>query len=312
MKTENLVESPAQVSEITEHVHNSQRLTNLHLDILNKHKLGWSVETEDLVSKSGKPTDKVGLFRSDNGFCLGTHSKRYIPCQNSELVKLIVYACEPISDLNLDYTNGGVLQDGKKIFLQIPLPDTTIGKAHVKRMITALNSHDGKTAVALGTTQTVVSCQNTFFKAYKSSDMSRVGHYSTMQKKLESLTDNLRYTILKDQEQVDFFRKLQDTQVSKQDVDTVKSLVFNIPIDPTEISTRKENLVKKFDTCIDAEFGTYGSTAWGLFNAVTRYTNHHIRDYKSSQAKLSNVMIGTGAKINSTVYSYLLNNYSNN
>lgn len=302
----------AQPTEITEHIHSSTRLTNLHLDILNKHNLGWSVETEDLISKSGKATDKVGLFRSDNGLCLGTHSKRYIPCQNSELVKLIVYASEPIQDLSLDHTMGGTLQDGRKIFLQIPLPDTTIGNAHVKRMITALNSHDGKTAVALGTTQTVVSCQNTFFKAYRSSDMSRVGHYSTMQKKLESLTNNLRYTIEKDQEQIEIFRKLHGTKITKADVEKMKSLVFNIPINPEEISTRKENLVKKFDTCLDAEFAAHGETAWGLFNAVTRYTNHHIRDYKSSQAKLTNVMIGTGAKINSMAYSFLLNNYSSN
>ena len=289
---------------ITEVVTNNERLTNLQLDLLNKHGLAWSVIEEPLFSQSGLPTTNIGLFRSDNNAHIGTHTSRYNTCQNAELAKLLVYACSPIADLNLEGSRGGEFFGGRKIFFQIPLPNTEIGTTKVNRYLTALNSFDGSTAVALGSCQTVVVCQNTFWKAYRSSDISKVGHYATMKSKLESLTEQIHFAMEKDEEQVAIFNKMYEIEINDSDIKFLTHKIFNV-MDEHNIGTRKENRMAKFQNDLQLEFAEQGKNAWGLFNGVTRYTNHSIKENQSFNGKMANVICGTGAKINSLAFEHL-------
>lgn len=287
-------------------VENNERLTNLTLDLCNKHDLSWSVEREKLVSPSGRLTDSYGLFRSDNGQHLATLSERYVPCDNFELAKMLVFASQSIEDLNVEETNGGYFKKGQKVFFQIPLPNTTIGNANVTRYLSALNSHDGSTGVALGTTQTVVSCQNSFYSAYRGTDMTRVGHNSNMRERLTRLVVLLEETITKDQDNIEKFRKMLEIVPQKEDIEAMKQLMFSIDptTPPSEISTRKTNLMHKFDHAVEVEFAEQGTNMWGLFNAVTRYTNHEMKTY-TGNGKLENVMVGQGAKLNKLAFNRL-------
>ena len=52
-----------------------------------------------------------------------------------------------------------------------------------------------------------------------------------------------------------------------------------------------------------------GATLWGLFNSVTYYTNH-IQVNNNKTERLSNVMNGAGARLNSQTYS-IINKYMN-
>jgi len=287
-------------------VENNERLTNLTLDLCSKHDLAWSVEREKLVSPSGRTTDSYGLFRSDNGQHLATLSERYVPCDNFELAKMLVFASQSIEELNIEQSNGGLFKSGQKVFFQIPLPNAEVGNAVVKRQLTALNSHDGSTGVALGTTQTVVVCQNTFYRAYRGTEMTRVGHNSNMRERLTKLVVQMEETIANDQLNIEKFRKMLEIVPQKEDIEAMKQLVFALPdnVDPNDISTRKTNLMKKFDHAVDIELAEQGTNLWGLFNAVTRYTNHDMKTY-SGNAKLENVMVGQGAKINQTAFNRL-------
>ena len=287
-------------------VENNERLTNLTLDLCAKHDLSWSVEREKLVSPSGRITDSYGLFRSDNGHHLATLSERYVPCDNFELAKMLVFASQSIEDLNVEETNGGYFKKGQKVFFQIPLPNTTIGNANVTRYVSALNSHDGSTGVALGTTQTVVSCQNTFYSAYRGTDMTRVGHNSNMRERLTKLVVLLEETITKDQDNIEKFRKMLEIVPQKEDIEAMKQLMFSLDpnVQPADISTRKTNLMHKFDRAVEVEFAEQGTNMWGLFNAVTRYTNHEMKTY-TGNGKLENVMVGQGAKLNKLAFNRL-------
>ena len=296
---------------ITDAVMNNEHLTNLQLDLLNKHGLAWRVIEEPLVSQSGLPTNQIGLFRSDNNAHLGTHTTRYNPCQNSELAKMLVYACSPIEDLDLQGSRGGEFFAGKKVFFQIPLPSVTIGKTDVIRFLTALNSFDGSTAVALGTTQTVVVCQNTFYKAYRNAEMSKVGHYSTMKAKLEALTEQIYFTIQKDMEQVDLFRRMEQTEIYDTDIVALKHKIFSVE-DAMNIGTRKQNRMLKFDGDMELEFAEQGRNAWGLFNAVTRYTNHSLKPTQSYNSKMANVICGVGAKMNAVAFDHITKSFNLN
>jgi len=258
-------------------VDDNDRLINLTLDLCNKHGLSWSVEREKLISPSGRETTSFGLFRSDNGAHLSTMSGRYVPCDNFELAKMLVFASQSISDLNVEDTNGGSFKNGQKVYFQIPLPNAEIGHANVTRNLTALNSHDGTTGVALGTTQTVVSCQNSFYTAYRGAEMKRVGHNSNMYDRLKELVLQIEQTIANDQKNIETFKRMTEIVPTYAAVDAMKELVFALPTeeDDKEISTRKSNLLKKFDRCLEIEFSEQGGTMWGLFNAVTRYKSRN-------------------------------------
>lgn len=296
---------------ITDAITSDERLTNLHLDLLNQHGLAWRVVEEPLVSISGLPTNQIGLFRSDNNAHLGTHTTRYNPCQNAELAKMLVYACSPIQDLDIYQTRGGDFYGGKKVFFQIMLPSVSVGKTEVKRYLTALNSFDGSTAVALGTTQTVVVCQNTFFKAYRNAEMSKVGHYSTMKAKLEALSEQMKYTIAQDIEQVERFRRMLEIPVFDTDIIALRNKLFNLS-QGEEAKTRKQNRMDKFYADVETEFAEQGANAWGLFNGVTRYTNHSLKTGGTYNDKMANVICGIGAKMNAVALDHITTQFNLN
>ena len=141
-------------------------------DILENTKTNWSVKKLPLVSAvDGLATDSYGIFRNDNNKWLGTVKDRYEPMQNAKLIELLVQASEM---LNLEITKGGMLNNGSKVFYQMQLQDEHIGKSGVKRFLTAANSHDGSSSIAFGTTNTVIVCENTFYKSYK--DLAKAKH----------------------------------------------------------------------------------------------------------------------------------------
>jgi len=291
-------------------VQNDERLMNLTLDLVNNHGLAWSVQKEPLFTADGLETKSFGIFSTDNGMWLSSMSEHYHTLDNFELAKLLIFAGQSVDNLDIENSNGGMFREGRKVFIQIPLPKEEIGNAQVVRHLTALNSHDGSSSVAFGTTQTVVACQNTFYKVYRSKDMTRIGHHSTMRTRLEETIQNLETTIRQDQHTIEKFRKMLEITPQKEDIKGLKDRLFSVT-DETTPSTRKSNLMAKFDRSVEIEFAKEGTNLWGLFNAVTRYTNHEMKSNYRKNDKLENVMIGSGSKLNTLAYNHLVQ-YVNN
>jgi hypothetical protein len=57
------------------------------------------------------------------------------------------------------------------------------------------------------------------------------------------------------------------------------------------------------------EYNTHGETAYGLFNAVTRYTNHSVT-YKDLDSKRKALMFGTAARINENALNIIEATYA--
>jgi phage/plasmid-like protein (TIGR03299 family) len=290
-------------------------LLNLTLEVLTKFGISWETQKLKLVSENGLETKNYGLFRSDNGLWLGTHSEQYNVLQNYDLVKNVVYAAQSVNDLDLERISGGMFGEGRKVYIQIPLPNQNVGEAELTRNLTALNSHDGSTSVAFGTTQTNISCQNTFYQAYKSKDITRIKHHSNMASKIQEVVTSLEQTIRLDQQSLDRFRRMLEIEFDNIDIENLKKSIFNVQLTEDEeekLTTRKQNIIKSFDECVEIELAKEGTNAWGLFNAVTRYTNHKITTRKRGnieRTSLENVMVGAGARINNLAYSYLVDKY---
>lgn len=274
-------------------------------NVLEQTKTNFSVKKVELVSIEGHKTESFGVFRTDNGSCLGTVKGRYLPMQNANLVELLLQATET---LNLDVTNGGTLKGGARVFYQIGLTDEFIGNSSVKRNITALNTHDGTGSIGFGSTNTVVICQNTFFKAYKDNAMQKVRHTTNSAERLNQLVLELKQQLSNDEQLMTTFKRMADVQLKDEMVERVIKKLFAVnPNQNTdEISTRKKNQVVAFADSLKTEMSLEGNTVWGLFNAVTRYTNH-VASPKDEQRKTDYLMNGQGAVLSNLAFNELLN-----
>jgi len=271
-------------------------------ELLEASKLNWTVTKEELFSGDGKPTNSYGMFRSDTNAWLGTVGDRYIPMQNYELAETIIQAAQ---GLELETMRGGLFANGRKIFLQVSLPDENIGMGGVKRWITATNSHDGSLSIGFGSTSTVIKCSNTFYQAFKGLDKFR--HTVSASSRVQSAMADMRRAMQLDQGLMDNFKRMADIELKDEMIESVIRKIFNVDAgsNQKDVSTRKFNQVQAFANSLQTEVELEGKTLWALFNGVTRYTNHQ-QNFESVESKNEYLMTGTGYKMSNIAFDDIM------
>jgi phage/plasmid-like protein (TIGR03299 family) len=276
-------------------------LHNQTLELLLQTATNWTVNKLPLVTQDGLPTESFGMFRNDNNLWLGTIGKQYEPIQNFEIVETLIATTEEISEKH----KGGMLFNGKKVYYQSEIDPIQVANDEVKRYVTILNSHDGSSSLGFGFSNTVVVCQNTFYKAMK--DVQRFRHTTTAKERLEIARKQVREILLAENEVMETYQRMADKKITNNAIKMVVADLFDFkPEDfenPVEdFSTRKVNDIAKFKAIMDSEFASHGETLWGLFNAVTWKTNH--ADVKRNN-QVENVMVGSGYKKNNSAFKIL-------
>lgn len=276
-----------------------KNLNEKTFDLLESTGLNWTVSKQQLFTGNGTPTESYGiikrhLYKDETPKWLGTVGNQYVPYQNFELAETLIQATD---EMNISLNRGGSLCGDKKIYLQAQIADEYIGKSEIKRYITALNSHDGSTSIGFGSSNTVVICQNTFFKAHK--EVSKFRHTISAADRAKLAVADLRRTLELDNKLMDGFKRMADLDMKDEVVERVLNSIFALDKvkGRDELSTRKENQMKDFSGALVREVEDEGKTVWALFNAVTRYTNH-ITAPKEADKKLDYLMTGGGYDIN--------------
>jgi hypothetical protein len=252
-------------------------------ETLQSTETNWTVRKEPLtatkVTDDGiveLPTETFGLFRSDNDGWLGSVGNRYEPMQNFELADTIV----GIQDMFGGNIKGGDLRGGKKIFYQLSLKDEHVGSDTLKRHITCLNSHDGTSSIGFGSTNTVISCSNTFHKAMK--DLSRFRHTMTASDRLAMAVAEFKKAMDEDVDLMDRFKRFTEVNIDRTILERVMHNVFKV-----DMNTKESDV-----------------SLWGLFNSVTYYTNH------MEKSDDHHLMFGGGYKKNLTAFN-IIDKYEN-
>lgn len=291
------------------------KTTNMNIDkleksmqLLEKTGLNWEVRKEQFTHTSGMATPHYGIFRYDNGSetptrCLGAVKDRYRTFQNYEMADTLITATESIG---ITTERGGELDGGRKVYLQAKLDDEFVGKSAIKRYITVLNSHDGSASIGFGSTNTVVVCENTFFHAYKDSEKFR--HTASAKDRIETAVQQFRKTMDLDKNLFDNFKRMSELAPTDSIVQAVLNSMFKVDVSTasrTDVSTRKVNQMQDFARAYDIERQLEGDTLWGLFNAVTRYTNH-MASPSNAEKKTEYLMTGSGYDINNASYDTIM------
>lgn len=276
-------------------------LENQTFDLLEQTKTNWTVNKLPLISQEGLSTESYGIFRNDTNLWLGTVGKQYEPVQNFEIAETLIATTDELSNSH----RGGLLHNGKKVFYQTEIDPVIVDRDEVKRYLTILNSHDGSSSIGFGFSNTVVVCQNTFYKVMK--DVQKFRHTTTAKERLEIAKKQVREILLAENDVIETYVKLAETKVSTKAIKLIIADLFDLKEDdfqnPTkDYSTRKVNDMTAFGEVLNAEFASHGETLWGLFNAVTWKTNHV--DAKRNN-QLENVMVGAGYRKNNSAFKIL-------
>lgn len=282
----------------------NQDLNNRVFDLLNSTGLNWTVSKEPLISSvDNAKTAAYGIFKKKDRTFLSAVGNRYEPYQNSSLAEAMILASE---GLGKTITRGGQLNGGGKVYLQAELPKAFIGKSDVKRWLTGLNSHDGSSCIGFGSSNTVVVCQNTFYMAYR--ELQKVRHTMSAKEIVKAMAIEMNTAMLKDEKLMNMFKHFATVSLQEDLIEKVIRKIFNV--DGTEkqsdLSTRKLNQVKAFHQSLKTEIELEGPTVWGLFNGITRYTNHVAAPQADEAKKTDYLMTGGGYELSNKTFDLLV------
>jgi len=275
------------------------------LELLERTNLNWSVNKEALISFDGLKTESFGLFRNDSDKWLGTVGNRYEVYQNASLAEVMVKASQGIVDA--ENIKGGLLRGGKKVYFQIPLEDEFIGTDTVKRYITALNSHDGSTSIGFGSSNTVVVCSNSFYRAHK--ELNKFRHTESAEKQVLKAQEQLRAAILKDNSLMEDYKRMTEHKLDLSLFGDIVEKLFKVQLtaNTKDVSTRTKNNISSFNSVMESELASHGETLWGLFNGVTYFTNHTETKGKNHAERIEHLISGGGYTKNLTTFNEIMN-----
>jgi phage/plasmid-like protein (TIGR03299 family) len=263
--------------------------------VLNQVGLNWTVREESITTESGilVPKSKA-IIREDIKQVLSVHGEGYFPYQNHQLVELLDTVSKQIG---LPIHKGGYFGDGEKVYLQLKSNDLKLGDDRIEGFITGVNSFDGSTSLAFGPSNITISCQNTFFAAFRNLN-TKVRHTKNMIMRVDEICRGLELVMEEEKEMFKDIERLSETRMTKKNEDWVSRLLFNIAKevdlnDEEQVSTVTRNRLTRFYVDLNGELKSKGENLWGLFSGVTKYTTHSINkgdNLKNQENKMFGVM----------------------
>jgi hypothetical protein len=257
------------------------------IEMLVKAGLNWNVHSEDLQTKSGlEVPNRIALVRDDTNQVLGIHAKGYDAYQNHELLELLYRIG---GQTGLAVKGGGLFKGGEKIWFQLKSSDLVLPNDKIEGYISGLNSFSGISSLAFGTSKVTISCQNSFWMAYKEVG-TRLRHSATMRPRIDKILFKIDQMLAEEQEQFEEIKRLGEVRMTNEVRELITKKLFEIGVeeklDSEDLSTRKKNQLATFNTGLTLELAQKDSTLWGLFNGVTRYTTHDMKKGDNSEAKM--------------------------
>jgi len=253
-------------------------------------KLNWSVRQESILTESGIEVPKYNaIVREDTNKVLSVMGSDYYPYQNSELIALL----ERVSNqTGMEVKNSGSFGDGQKVFIQLKSNDLKLGNDRIEGYLTGINSYDGSTSLAFGPSNVTISCQNTFYAAFR--DMNnKVRHTKNMVIKIDDICKGLEDLVKEEKKIFDNIIKLSETRFDSAIQESVTRKLFDVKkefkLNDEKLSTQTKNKLSRFHVNLHGEISEKGENLWGLFSGITKYTSHSISNEYSGESKMLSV-----------------------
>lgn len=256
--------------------------------VLDQVGLNWTVREESITTESGiiVPKSKA-IIREDTNTVLSVHGDGYFPYQNHQMVDLLDKVSQQVG---LPIHKGGYFGGGEKVYLQLKSNDLKLGNDRVEGFITGVNSFDGSTSLAFGPSNITISCQNSFFAAFRNLN-AKIRHTKNMEMRIDDICRGLEGVLEEEKEMFEDIKKLSETKMTKKQEDWVTRTLFNIMKDvdlnsDKDVSTVTRNRLSRFYVDLNGEVKEKGDNLWGLFSGVTKYTTHSLSKGDNSENKM--------------------------
>ena len=275
-------------------------------DLLTGTKLNWRVRQESIQTESGILLPNIAVIREDTNKVLGVHSDGYNVYQNEQLLELL----DRVSGLTgLAIHKGGFFRDGQKVYIQLKSNDLKLGSDRIEGFITGINSFDGTTSLSFGPSNITISCQNTFFAAYRQMD-TKVRHTANMEYKIDEICRRIEGTLVEEKLLFKNIERLSEVSFDQVLRERVTRALFDIKKDvrlndEKEVSANTRNKISVFNMDMDRELADKGNTMWGGFSGITRYTSHDLYKGNSDKA-MENKMTGIYGNRERAIFNQLV------
>lgn len=277
--------------------------------ILEAANLNWKAELRPLQVVGGKQiTNKFGLVRSDNGYCLGVVGGRYKPTQNDELFQ---FMDEYVREGGATMEVAGALDGGRVVWGMAKLkggfrmPGT---RDQTNGYLFLANPHGVGRATKLGVTAIRDVCNNTLSIAMR--DKSAVSAFRLSH---SNLFDDLKQTEAREVigaavEGVSRFekaaKKLAKVRITDEDAKEIFRKNFAPKAKVSDPEGRAWARVYELLDCYKQAPGATPGNLWGVLNAATYYTDHIASNGNNTRAR--EALVGRGDQSKRRLFSSLL------
>lgn len=278
-------------------------------EILVAHNLDFRIEKEQLLSATGKPTPFYGLFNDKTGECINSVKEGYTVSQNDEVVELVLEGMQGFGELSV--SKAGALNGGRKVFIQLGIEGMSlVGEERIKRYVTIIDSNDGSTGLSVGIGELVMSCQNQFFKFYKSGQ-SKLRHTASLTQRIKELPYLIEMALSESLKLTETYKQFQSTPVTRALADEMVKYILgfdkNMSIKAdSELSTRSRNAMETLYNHIEKETNQKGLNMFGLFSGVTSWSTHDKSAPRRENGREESIMCGTNYKTNNDAFEFTM------
>ena len=278
-------------------------------EILVANNLDFRIEKEQLLSSTGRPTPFYGLFNDKTGECINSVKEGYTVSQNDEVVALVLEGMQGFGELSV--SKAGALNGGRKVFIQLGIEGMSlVGTERIKRYVTVIDSNDGSTGLSVGIGELVMSCQNQFFKFYKSGQ-SKLRHTASLTQRIKEIPCLISKALEESLKLTETYKQFQSTPVTRALADEMVKYILgfdrNMSIKAeSETSTRSLNAMDSLYNHIEKETNQKGMNLFGLFSGVTSWSTHDKSAPRRENGREESIMVGTNYRTNNDAFEFTM------
>ena len=277
-------------------------------DALTHYGLDYTVEKRPLVAMLGNGQTQLvdnlfSIVRSDTGNVLpGVAVNGRYECIQTTSYADIGNAIT--QQLNATFVRGGVLMNGRGLFLQAKLPDSIRVKGtddKIDKLLTFVTSHDGSLSFMVMATALRLFCSNQMNALMRDArEGVKIRHTASAKDRLQEVEKKI-LTVLNAYRQfevkVDW---LADQRFTDIQMEVASRRLFGVKDDVVkdDIPTRTKNNIETVQRLFTEGQGQhlFRGTAWAAYNAMTEYADHE-RALRKDSDRFEASLIGSGAML---------------
>ena len=256
----------------------SQSVEQRPLIINNKYPLArtldWEVEAQPLYYGESKLIKGAYvLLNNSTQSVLGLHRNSYKPFKNEQFIHLVDKLSKSSGFETIGFSS---FRGGQKVLAYLANSgSSTIADQPCKDYMIIGNGHDGKTSLSVGFTNRIYRCENMFSQL--STSENRLIHSQNAD--IEAFGNGLVNQFWsKKTEFAHNAELLSDKVITSEISNELVANLLGVDLDSSaKPSTRTKNIMEQINEAIERETKALGSNAWGLFNGITYYTTHVMR-----------------------------------